>query len=919
MRSVSRFSSTFVLALCILAAPIRPSFAGARLPQSVGAGFTQQTAAADQAVAWLKTQQQDDGGFPAVFAPEGLTLDVIFAAVAMGEDVSTWRTAQGNPSPLDLLANALADPATDYPANAADTGKLVAGVVAAGRDPTAFGEANLAEILLGFLDGTGSIGTSLSDQAWGMLGFVAMRTPISQEITATLLVMQNQDGGWGWDVEQTSDSNSTAVAIQALVAARVSSENIAIQNALDYLRTTQDASGGFGWQQGAPVDPNSTAYAIQALVAARQSPFSDPWLAGTSSPLDALLALQLEDGGFPGWQGTADVMATAQAVPALLGRPFPFAGAVPAIRDALSYVRTLQQADGGFPNGLSSRALLALSAAGEDARLWKGSSGASLIECLPSEVRRLENAGQAGRLAAALAMANENPYWLGYTDLIDIIHQAYDPSSGSFDPHANIWNHALALWGLSASSADVPAEALTWLLDQRNDDGGWGWASGQVSDSNSTALAMQALIGCGLDPQHVAIAEAMAYLQAVQISDGGFPWNSDFPISDTDSTAMVIQAILATGDDPSADWDWARTLTSTGQITATIHKPMDRLLALQTSSGAFEWRPGYGENPLSTLQAIPALARRAFAWQSPTIASARRAAAWLKTQQQDDGSFPAAFAPEGLTLDVIFGAVAMGEDVSTWRTAQGNLSPLDFLANALADPATDYPANAAETGKLVAGVVAAGMDPTAFGEANLEEMLLGFLDGTGSIGTSFSDQAWGMLGFAAVRTPMSQEITATLLAMQNQDGGWGWDVGQTSDSSSTAVAIQALVAARVSSENIAIQNALDYLKITQDASGGFGWQQGVPADPNSTAYVIQALVAARESPFSDPWLAGTYSPLDALLALQLENGGFPDPQGAADVMATAQAVPGLLLEGTPLRSGHFSAQWMPLVPNGALR
>ena len=87
MRGVSRLSFAWALTVCILAAPVVHSFAGPRLPQPLGAGFAQQTAAADQAVAWLKTQEQDDGSFPAAFAPEGLALDVIFAAVAVGEDV----------------------------------------------------------------------------------------------------------------------------------------------------------------------------------------------------------------------------------------------------------------------------------------------------------------------------------------------------------------------------------------------------------------------------------------------------------------------------------------------------------------------------------------------------------------------------------------------------------------------------------------------------------------------------------------------------------------------------------------------------------------------------------------------------------------------------------------------------------------
>src|SRR5690606_13531536 len=85
--------------------------------------------------------------------------------------------------------------------------------------------------------------------------------------------MQIEDGSWSFtgDVAPGSgDSNSTAIAVQALVAA--GGDTDVIEAGIDYILSRQDDAGAIAYDASeAPEitgDANSTALAIQALVAA---------------------------------------------------------------------------------------------------------------------------------------------------------------------------------------------------------------------------------------------------------------------------------------------------------------------------------------------------------------------------------------------------------------------------------------------------------------------------------------------------------------------------------------------------------------------------------------------------------------------------------------------------------------------------
>lgn len=583
------------LCLIALALPLAPVRADERL-------LERQQAAVDRAISWLRMQQQPDGSFPTAFGhPAGITLDVLQALIVAGVDPATWRGAEKGPDVLSYLVKE----AEAYATSPAATGKLVAALTAAGLDVQALNGFDAAAKLASFAEKDGALpeASTLADQAWAILGLVSLRQPIAEAAVKRLLEGQNADGGWGWAKGQPSDADSTALALEALAAAGRNREDPVIKKALAHLKSLQGPTGAIeGW--GAP-NPSSTAYVLQALVAVGEDPLSEAWRTPNGQTLlDGLLALQTAEGGFASFEGKPDVFSTAQAIPGLLGKPFPLPGPVPALRGALAYLRSIQGADGGFGEALTGEVIMALAAAGEDPQLWQSRAGRTLVEAALDLAPKADNAGKAGRLALALAKAGRDPHRAGSVDLIAVIQAHYDRTTGLYDPSGNVWNQAYALWALAETGSQVPQEAIAWLVKSQNPDGGWGWNAAAPSDSNSAALAVLALRACGYPAESKELVKAAAYLRNRQANDGGYRYDSSTqpPEGDANSTALVAQALAALGIETHLGWQCARS------AGLTVNRPLDRVHALQLGNGALEWLPGNGENPLATAQIIPFLA-----------------------------------------------------------------------------------------------------------------------------------------------------------------------------------------------------------------------------------------------------------------------------------------------------------------------
>jgi hypothetical protein len=279
---------------------------------------------------WLRAHQSADGGFAGdsdSASGLGATTEAVFAIVAGGEDPATW--SQGGNTPISFLesraSNALSTPG--------DTAKLILAALAAGRDPRDLGGIDLVSSLEARLDDSGLYGGAeagnVVSQSLAILALKAAGRPIPASAVDWLVAVQLADRSWSWSGDTTpgsGDSNSTALAIQALVAA--DGQDAAVNKAMEYLHGIQNEDGGFPYQKpsnfGSDTDANSTAYVIQALIATGNDPASSDWTVGGNTPLAALAALQLKSGAFA-WQAAVpseNFLASVQAVPALEGKAF---------------------------------------------------------------------------------------------------------------------------------------------------------------------------------------------------------------------------------------------------------------------------------------------------------------------------------------------------------------------------------------------------------------------------------------------------------------------------------------------------------------------------------------------------------------------------------------------------------------------
>jgi prenyltransferase beta subunit len=287
----------------------------------------------DAALEYLKTQQNADGGFGSGFSPDsgvGSTADAVLAILSIGGDLSAFDQ-EGNTPLTYLSANATSV------STAGDLSKLILAVVAADENPREFGGIDLVARLEGMVGAEGRIGGEADTFVAHILAVLALSS-VQRAIPAPAVDLiqaaQQDNGSWAWDgsAETAGDTNTTACAVQALAAAGEAADSAAITKALAYYRDIQNDDGGWPYQNpsdfGTATDANSTAVTIQAIVAAGQDPAGAAWAAATgATPVSALESFQNESGAFA-WQATVpddNLLATVQALPALAGKAFPFA------------------------------------------------------------------------------------------------------------------------------------------------------------------------------------------------------------------------------------------------------------------------------------------------------------------------------------------------------------------------------------------------------------------------------------------------------------------------------------------------------------------------------------------------------------------------------------------------------------------
>jgi LPXTG-motif cell wall-anchored protein len=305
------------------------------------------------------------------------------------------------------------------------------------------------------------------------------------------------------------------------------------------------------------------------------------------------------------------ILAFAFAVPAL-ALPLQPAAASNAANKAAAWLATQQHTDGGYgpavggPStlGQADDAIFAFAAVGKaPAGISKG--GKSLTYFLLGHIAQAKSAGETCKsvLAAATSLAiNGQTY--GGVNVYAKIDGFYSDSSGMYG--SSTIDHAYCLLAQKQLGRSVPPAAVTALISLQISDGSWAFGGAgkpNDGDTNTTALAIQALRANGVDIANPTMVKAQAYLKSQQNADGGFPYQNPSQYgtdSDANSTAYVIQALVALGLDPAA--------TGTAFDKGNGATPLAELLKLQQPSGAFAFQSsGASDNILATLQAIPAL------------------------------------------------------------------------------------------------------------------------------------------------------------------------------------------------------------------------------------------------------------------------------------------------------------------------
>jgi hypothetical protein len=281
----------------------------AALPALAASAAIPETKAVANGAAFLLTVQDATGGYGASSA--GQAFDSIFAIRAAGLDPNK-DVVPGGKTPADYVKSQAA--AQTKPASAA---KSALAAKAVGLDPKNVNGTNLVAVASGGFDAaTGKYASDDFSQSIAILGLACTGNTVPASSTAALKATQLPDGGWGFG--GTSDPDTTAIAIQALLATGSTKTDAAVVKAITHLKGTIGVDGGWGFDPTAS-NASSTAYVIQALLAAGEDVNIPQYIRPGPSPVTFLLSQQNADGSFIGFD---PVFATNQVLPALAGRTF---------------------------------------------------------------------------------------------------------------------------------------------------------------------------------------------------------------------------------------------------------------------------------------------------------------------------------------------------------------------------------------------------------------------------------------------------------------------------------------------------------------------------------------------------------------------------------------------------------------------
>jgi energy-coupling factor transport system substrate-specific component len=222
---------------------------------------------------------------------------------------------------------------------------------------------------------------------------------------------------------------------------------------------------------------------------------------------------------------------------------------------ASAWLLAAQNRDGGFGASpgeesgaeMTAWAMLGLAAAGHNP-LDASRGGHTPVDFLRNSLDELTTPGDLARTILALEAAGVDPRHLSGANLVSTLVRARH-GNGSYGPKGVGWPNstAYAVIALRATGATGSlAPSLDWLRQVQNDDGGWGDVPGSPSTADGTGAVMQAL-----SPQSKAVGRGLSYLRQAQRPGGGFPLGGNSAVN-SQSTAWAVQGILGAGGHPAS-------------------------------------------------------------------------------------------------------------------------------------------------------------------------------------------------------------------------------------------------------------------------------------------------------------------------------------------------------------------------------
>ena len=297
----------------------------------------------DRATRYLESAQNPDGGFGPAPRQSSTQLHTGWTALGLG-------AVKRNPREVERGGRSLIDYMRAGSGGLRDVGEIERTILvlrAAGVSPRSFAGRDLLAELRKQRESDGSVARRANHTAFGVLAFraagLSARAREVRSAASWLLRQQNTDGGWGFGRRGgASDVDDTGAVLQALAAAGRGGRPV--DRAVKYLRGSQNPDGGFGQMRARSSNAQSTAWAVQGLVAARRDP--EKVDRGGRNPVEYLISLQNSDGSirYSRTSRQTPVWVTAQALTALAKKAFPLA---PVARRSAAVARVAAAAPEG--------------------------------------------------------------------------------------------------------------------------------------------------------------------------------------------------------------------------------------------------------------------------------------------------------------------------------------------------------------------------------------------------------------------------------------------------------------------------------------------------------------------------------------------------------------------------------------------